>query len=141
VTFEILSISFQRQMNMKNNLTQYADKNQLELYKNFPSTHYLSNQNYLNAIHIRAIRSVRNCEIILGIVFIPNLSLLRWQYLCCICICSNIFVTVIVSFKLCFFIDFTFIKYAWYIVDIRKDVTYVVASLFSYSSILQANNF
>lgn len=37
---------------MKNNLTQYADKNQLELYKNFPSTHYLSNQN--NVLHVLA---------------------------------------------------------------------------------------
>ncbi len=36
----------------KNDLTQYADKNQLELYKNFPSTHYLSNQN--NVLHILA---------------------------------------------------------------------------------------
>ena len=40
-------------MNMKkNDLTQYADKNQLELYKNFPSTHYLSNQN--NVLHVLA---------------------------------------------------------------------------------------
>ena len=39
-------------MNMKNNLAQYADKNQLELYKNFPSTHYLSNQN--NVLHVLA---------------------------------------------------------------------------------------
>lgn len=38
---------------MKNNeLVQYADKNQLELYKNFPSTHYLSNQN--NVLHVLA---------------------------------------------------------------------------------------
>jgi hypothetical protein len=37
---------------MKNNLIEYADKNQLELYKNFPSTHYLSNQN--NVLHILA---------------------------------------------------------------------------------------
>lgn len=36
----------------KNELVQYADKNQLELYKNFPSTHYLSNQN--NVLHILA---------------------------------------------------------------------------------------
>jgi hypothetical protein len=36
----------------KNNLTQYADKNQLSLYKNFPSTHYLSNQN--NVLHVLA---------------------------------------------------------------------------------------
>ena len=36
----------------KNNLVQYADKNQLELYKNFPSTHYLSNQN--NVLHVLA---------------------------------------------------------------------------------------
>lgn len=36
----------------KNNLLQYADKNQLELYKNFPSTHYLSNQN--NVLHVLA---------------------------------------------------------------------------------------
>ena len=36
----------------KNDLTQYADKNQLELYKNFPSTHYLSNQN--NVLHVLA---------------------------------------------------------------------------------------
>lgn len=36
----------------KNNLAQYADKNQLELYKNFPSTHYLSNQN--NVLHVLA---------------------------------------------------------------------------------------
>ena len=40
-------------MNMKkNDLSQYADKNQLELYKNFPSTHYLSNQN--NVLHVLA---------------------------------------------------------------------------------------
>lgn len=37
---------------MKNNLIEYADKNQLELYKNFPSTHYLSNQN--NVLHTLA---------------------------------------------------------------------------------------
>ena len=38
---------------MKNNeLVQYADENQLELYKNFPSTHYLSNQN--NVLHVLA---------------------------------------------------------------------------------------
>lgn len=37
---------------MKNDLAQYADKNQLELYKNFPSTHYLSNQN--NVLHVLA---------------------------------------------------------------------------------------
>ena len=36
----------------KNNLTQYADKNQLSLYKNFPSTNYLSNQN--NVLHVLA---------------------------------------------------------------------------------------
>lgn len=36
----------------KNDLVQYADKNQLELYKNFPSTHYLSNQN--NVLHVLA---------------------------------------------------------------------------------------
>lgn len=36
----------------KNNLTQYADKNQLSVYKNFPSTHYLSNQN--NVLHVLA---------------------------------------------------------------------------------------
>lgn len=36
----------------KNNLSQYADKNQLVLYKNFPSTHYLSNQN--NVLHVLA---------------------------------------------------------------------------------------
>jgi hypothetical protein len=36
----------------KNSLSQYADKNQLELYKNFPSTHYLSNQN--NVLHVLA---------------------------------------------------------------------------------------
>ena len=35
-----------------NELAQYADKNQLEVYKNFPSTHYLSNKN--NALHILA---------------------------------------------------------------------------------------
>lgn len=35
-----------------NNLSQYADKNQLELYKNFPSTHYLSNQK--NVLHVLA---------------------------------------------------------------------------------------
>lgn len=37
---------------MKNNLSQYADDNQLDLYKNFPSTHYLSNQN--NVLHVLA---------------------------------------------------------------------------------------
>lgn len=36
----------------KNDLAQYADKNQLELYKKFPSTHYLSNQN--NVLHMLA---------------------------------------------------------------------------------------
>ncbi|WP_286173403.1 hypothetical protein [Clostridium sp. WB02_MRS01] len=36
----------------KNNLSQYADENQLELYKKFPSTHYLSNPN--NVLHILA---------------------------------------------------------------------------------------
>lgn len=36
----------------KIDLSQYADKNQLELYKNFPSTHYLSNQN--NVLHVLA---------------------------------------------------------------------------------------
>lgn len=36
----------------KNDLTQYADNNQLQLYKNFPSTHYLSNQN--NVLHVLA---------------------------------------------------------------------------------------
>lgn len=36
----------------KNDLTQYADNNQLELYKKFPSTHYLSNQN--NVLHVLA---------------------------------------------------------------------------------------
>jgi len=35
-----------------NDLIQYADKNQLSLYKNFPSTNYLSNQN--NVLHILA---------------------------------------------------------------------------------------
>ena len=37
---------------MKNDLTQYVDKNQLSLYKNFPSTHYLSNPN--NVLHVLA---------------------------------------------------------------------------------------
>lgn len=36
----------------KNDLEQYADNNQLELYKNFPSTHYLSNKN--NVLHVLA---------------------------------------------------------------------------------------
>lgn len=36
----------------KNDLSQYADKNQLELYKKFPSTHYLSNPD--NVLHILA---------------------------------------------------------------------------------------
>ena len=36
----------------KNDLVQYADNNQLELYKNFTSTHYLSNQN--NVLHVLA---------------------------------------------------------------------------------------
>ena len=36
----------------KNSLSQYADKNQLDLYKNFPSTHFLSNQN--NVLHVLA---------------------------------------------------------------------------------------
>ena len=36
----------------KNNLIHYADKNQLELYKNFPSTHFLSNQK--NVLHVLA---------------------------------------------------------------------------------------
>lgn len=37
---------------MTNNLSQYADKNQLILYRNFPSTHYLSNQK--NVLHVLA---------------------------------------------------------------------------------------
>ena len=36
----------------KNNLSKYADENQLELFKKFPSTHYLSNPN--NVLHILA---------------------------------------------------------------------------------------
>lgn len=36
----------------KNNLAEYADKNQLELYKKFPSTHYLSSQK--NVLHVLA---------------------------------------------------------------------------------------
>lgn len=36
----------------KNNLEKYADKNQIELYKNYPSTHYLSNKN--NVLHVLA---------------------------------------------------------------------------------------
>lgn len=36
----------------KNDLEQYADNNQLDLYKNFPSTHYLSNRN--NVLHVLA---------------------------------------------------------------------------------------
>lgn len=36
----------------KNDLSQYADENQLNVYKNFPSTHYLSNQN--NVLHVLA---------------------------------------------------------------------------------------
>ena len=39
-------------MIMKNDLIQYADENQLELYKKFPSTHYLSNQD--NVLHVLA---------------------------------------------------------------------------------------
>lgn len=39
-------------MTKNNTLSKYADKNQLELYKKFPSTHYLSNQN--NVLHILA---------------------------------------------------------------------------------------
>lgn len=35
-----------------NDLEQYADDNQLQLYKKFPSTHYLSNKN--NVIHVLA---------------------------------------------------------------------------------------
>lgn len=37
---------------MMSNLSQYADKNQLTLYRNFPSTHYLSNQK--NVLHVLA---------------------------------------------------------------------------------------
>ena len=37
---------------MKNNLEQYADQNQLEVYKHFPSTHYLSNPD--NVLHVLA---------------------------------------------------------------------------------------
>lgn len=37
---------------MKNNLSKYADENQLELYKKYPSTHYLSNPN--NVLHVLA---------------------------------------------------------------------------------------
>lgn len=36
----------------KNNLAQYADKNQLDIYKNFPSTHYLSKPD--NVLHVLA---------------------------------------------------------------------------------------
>lgn len=36
----------------KNDLCEYADQNQLELFKKFPSTHYLSNQN--NVLHVLA---------------------------------------------------------------------------------------
>jgi len=36
----------------KNDLSHYADSNQLAVYKNFPSTHYLSNPN--NVLHILA---------------------------------------------------------------------------------------
>lgn len=36
----------------KTDLARYADKNQLEVYKNFPSTHYLSNPS--NVLHILA---------------------------------------------------------------------------------------
>lgn len=36
----------------KNNLAQYADQNQLTIYKNFPSTHYLSNLH--NVLHVLA---------------------------------------------------------------------------------------
>lgn len=36
----------------KNNLAQYADKNQLEIYKHFPSTHYLSKPE--NVLHVLA---------------------------------------------------------------------------------------
>lgn len=39
-------------MKKNDKLVQYADKNQLELYKNFPSTHYLSNLN--NVLHVLA---------------------------------------------------------------------------------------
>lgn len=50
---EIKSILYQRLISMKrNSLSQHADKNQLDLYKNFPSTHYLSNQN--NVLHVLA---------------------------------------------------------------------------------------
>ena len=35
-----------------NELAKYADKNQLDLYKNFPSTNYLSNKN--NVLHVLA---------------------------------------------------------------------------------------
>jgi hypothetical protein len=36
----------------KNDLAKYADENQLSIYKNFPSTHYLSNPN--NVLHVLA---------------------------------------------------------------------------------------
>ncbi|WP_342759414.1 hypothetical protein [Kineothrix sedimenti] len=36
----------------KNDLSTYADNNQLNLYRNFPSTHYLSNPN--NVLHVLA---------------------------------------------------------------------------------------
>lgn len=39
-------------MPKKENLKKYADEYQLEIYKNFPTTHYLSNQN--NVLHILA---------------------------------------------------------------------------------------
>lgn len=37
---------------MKNNLEKYADNNQLEIYKHFPSTHYLSKPD--NVLHVLA---------------------------------------------------------------------------------------
>lgn len=37
---------------MKNDLEKYADNNQIELYKKFPSTHFLSNPN--NVLHVLA---------------------------------------------------------------------------------------
>lgn len=37
---------------MKNSLEKYADKNQLEIYKHFPSTHYLSKPD--NVLHVLA---------------------------------------------------------------------------------------
>ena len=61
----------------KNALTQYADKNQLELYKNFPSTHYLSNQN--NVWHVLAWSTFFKTNLHRFVIDYMKISLFEYQ--------------------------------------------------------------